>query len=147
MSGDGQPQIVLAFDYGTLRIGVAVGDTLTRTARPLRTIERKTALPWEALQRLIEEYLPAQLLVGVPYNVDGTETALTAAVRDFAQQLATRSRLPVALVDERYSSLEAEQELRLARRGGLKTRRVTHADVDRVAAKLILERWFAGELA
>lgn len=145
MKGGTQPQIVLAFDYGTQRIGVAAGDTLTRTARPLCTIERRGAIPWNEFERLLKEYLPAQLLVGLPYNVDGTETALTPVVREFALELGTRAQLPVALVDERYSSREAEQELKAARRSGLKTRRVTHADVDRVAARLLLERWFAGE--
>lgn len=145
MTSGAQPQILLAFDYGTQRIGVAAGDTLTRTARPLRTVERKVSIPWEAFDQLIKEYLPTRLLVGVPYNVDGSESTLTPIVREFAQELEARSKLPVTLVDERYSSREAEQELKAARRSGLKTRRVTHADVDMVAAKLILERWFAGQ--
>lgn len=143
MSGGSTPQIILAFDYGTRRIGVASGDTLTRTARALTTLERKAEIPWDAIQRLMREYLPGQLLVGVPYNVDGTETTLTPIVQEFARELKARCKLPVDLVDERYSSLEAEQELKSARRSGMKSRRVTHADVDKVAAKLILERWLA----
>jgi putative Holliday junction resolvase len=74
--------------------------------------------------------------------VDGTDTILTPVVQAFARELASRCKLPVALVDERYSSREAEQALKSARRSGLQNRRVTHADVDRVAAKLLLERWF-----
>lgn len=144
MTSGRSPQIVLAFDFGTRRIGVASGDTLTRTARPLRTIERKQQIPWTLFDALLREYLPSRLIVGIPYNVDGTDTLLTAACVAFARELESRSQLPVELVDERYSSKEAERELQLARQSGLKSRRVTHADVDMVAAKLILERWFAG---
>jgi putative Holliday junction resolvase len=136
------PQLILAFDYGTRRIGVASGDTLTRTARALTTLERSGGLPWPAISKLIDEYRPAQLIVGVPYNMDGTTTAHTAATRSFARELHARHAIAVALVDERLSSREAEAQLREARAGGLKRGRVTHADVDMTAAKVLLERWF-----
>jgi len=141
------PQIIFAFDYGTRRIGVASGDTLTRTARPLTTLERSSTLPWPAIATLIAEYRPAQLIVGVPYNMDGTPTLLTEASRDFARELRDRHRLPACLMDERLSSREAEAELRQARSSGLKRRRLTHADVDMTAAKIVLERWFADPAA
>jgi len=75
--------------------------------------------------------------------MDDTETGMTAPVRQFSAELEARLRLPVHLVDERLSSRDAEAELRTARATGLKRRRVTHADVDRIAARVILERWFA----
>jgi putative Holliday junction resolvase len=136
------PTIVLAFDFGTRRIGVASGNTLTRMPQPLRTLEYKQQLPWNEIDQLLRDYLPQQLVVGLPYNTDDTPTALTPVVKSFAEELATRSKLPVDLVDERHSSQEAERELAYLRNTGLKTRRVTHADVDKLAAKVVLQRWF-----
>lgn len=137
------PQIIFAFDFGTRRIGVASGDTLTRTARGLKTFERTGEVPWPAIAAAIAEYRPSQLVVGVPYNMDGTPTLLTDAARQFARELNTRFDLPACLMDERLSSREAEAELRVARASGLKRRRLTHGDVDMTAAKIVLERWFA----
>ncbi len=137
------PELILAFDYGTRRIGVAAGDTLTRTARPLAVLDVHGAPPWPAIERLVADYTPARLVVGLPCNMNGTATGMTAPARAFSGELEARLHLPVHLVDERLSSRDAEAELRLARSAGLKRRRVTHADVDRVAAKVILERWFA----
>lgn len=138
----GAPQIILAFDYGTRRIGVASGDTLTRTARALTTLPCAPGIPWEAIDRLVADYRPAQLVVGVPYNMDGTPTLLTKASRRFANELKSRSALPVLLVDERLSSREATDALRGARAQGLKRRRATREDIDMVAARIVLERWF-----
>ncbi len=136
--------IILAFDYGTRRIGVASGNTLSRMAQALCTLEcKQQQIPWAAIDKLIADYLPGQLVVGLPYNDDGTPTGMTAPAQAFAAQLAERSKLPVALVDERHSSREAERELAYLRRSGLKARRVTHADVDKTAAKVVLERWFS----
>ena len=138
----GAPQIILAFDYGTRRIGVASGDTLTRTARALATLRCAPAVPWEQIDRLVADYRPAQFVVGVPYNMEGTPTLLTKASRRFANELKNRYALPVALVDERLSSREATDQLRDARSKGLKRRRTTREDVDMVAARIVLERWF-----
>ncbi|HEU4603732.1 MAG TPA: Holliday junction resolvase RuvX [Steroidobacteraceae bacterium] len=136
------PHILLAFDFGTRRIGVATGDTLTRTARPLTTLAVHAEFPWPSIERLIGEYRPQQLVVGLPYNMDGTPTALTDPSRAFGHELKARYRLPVAMVDERLSSREAEAALREARAQGLKRKRTTHADVDMIAARILLERWF-----
>ena len=135
------PQLILAFDFGTRRIGIASGDTLTRTARALKTLDRSDAL-WPSLDRLVAEYQPARFVVGLPYNMDGTPTRLTNASRAFGVELHGRYRRPVALVDERLSSREAEAQLREARDSGLKRRRTTHADVDMTAARILLEQWF-----
>lgn len=135
------PQVILAFDYGTRRIGVASGDTLTRTARALTTIERGDSVPWAAIEKLVREYQPAQFVVGLPWNMDGTPTVLTDVSRTFAAELHARFSKPVALVDERLSSREAESQLRDARASGMKKRRNTHADVDMIAARILLEQW------
>ena len=138
----GTPQVIFAFDYGTKRIGVASGDTLTHTARALTTIERSNnVIPWMAIDKLVREYQPSQLVVGLPWNMDGTPTVLTEASRTFAAELKARYSKPVALVDERLSSREAESQLRDARASGLKKRRNTHADVDMIAARILLEQW------
>lgn len=136
------PQIIFAFDYGTRRIGVATGDTLTRTARGLKTLERTGDVPWAAIAQLIGDYRPTRLVVGVPYNMDGTPTLLTDAARAFAIELRSRFNIESCLMDERLSSREAEAALREARASGLKHRRLTHGDVDMTAAKIVLERWF-----
>lgn len=135
-------KIILAFDFGTRRIGVAIGDTLTRTARPLKALQVRGSTPWVEIETLISELLPALAVVGVPYNMDGTETALTHAALKFGRELERLFHLPVAFVDERQSSRDAQAQLRTARAQGWKRRRVQHADVDMIAAKVILERWY-----
>jgi putative Holliday junction resolvase len=137
------PQLVLAFDFGRRRIGVACGDTLSRSASPLSGIPNTDAAPrWELIASLIREWQPALIVVGLPYNADGSESAMSRAARAFADTLALRYTLPVRLIDERYSSLEAETRLKSEREAGLRKRRVAKADVDAAAACVILERWF-----
>jgi putative holliday junction resolvase len=136
-------RIVLAFDFGRRRIGVACGDTVSRTAAPLDAVPSGSAGPrWEVIESLFREWQPALTVVGLPYNVDGSDSAMTQAAREFAAELERRCRLPVVLVDERYSSREAEARLKSARKSGLRRRRVVKADVDAAAACVILERWF-----
>ncbi|GAC1671713.1 MAG: hypothetical protein NVS9B2_18750 [Steroidobacteraceae bacterium] len=94
------------------------------------------------IDALLAEWQPALLVVGLPYNVDGSESAMTDGARSFAAELARRYRKPVALIDERYSSMEAGARLKSARESGLRRRRVVKADVDAAAACVILERWF-----
>jgi putative Holliday junction resolvase len=136
------PQIILAFDYGTRRIGVASGDTLTRTARPLQTFEHSGELPWTQFDRVVREFRPSRMVVGLPHNMDGTPTALTETTRQFARDLQARYRIDTVMVDERLSSREAEGHLREARASGVKARRLTRGDIDMAAAKILLERWF-----
>jgi putative holliday junction resolvase len=148
LNGSSSPRVILAFDYGTKRIGVASGDTLTGTARALTTLESKSGIiPWPAIDKLIREYQPSQLVVGLPWNMDGTPTLLTDASRAFGAELEARYHKPVALVDERLSSREAEAQLREARASGIKKRRNTHADVDMIAAKILLEQWLRNPTA
>jgi putative Holliday junction resolvase len=137
--------LILAFDFGLKRIGVAAGDTLTRRASPLAVVSSNGGrVDWQALVRLVADWRPQLLVVGIPYNADGSDSTLTARAQAFAAELGERTGLEVRHADERYSSLEAEGRLRDARRSGARTRRVRKGDVDRTAACIILERWLGG---
>lgn len=121
---------------------MAAGDTLTQSASPLATIRHgETGPDWTAIERLLREYAPAILVVGFPYNDDGSRGALARSADEFARELARRSGLAIARVDERYSSQEAAVELRQRRAAGTRRRRVRRGDVDGLAAAIILERW------
>jgi putative Holliday junction resolvase len=135
---------VLGFDFGLRRIGVAVGQTLTAGARPLTTLQRRNdQTDWESIGLLIKEWRPAQLVVGLPVKPDGGEHNLAATVQAFAEQLRKRYGLPVHLIDERLSSHEAQKIAAAA--GGRKAPHSLAAkkEVDRIAARLILETWLS----
>src|ERR1700736_6440492 len=109
----GAPRVILAFDFGHRRIGVACGDTISRTAAPLDTVPVGSGGPrWEVIDALLREWQPALIVIGLPYNVDGSDSAMTLDARGFATEVARRYPLQVALVDERYSSREAEARLK-----------------------------------
>jgi putative holliday junction resolvase len=136
-------RVILAFDFGRRRIGVACGDTISRTASPLGPVPASASGPrWEIIAALLRDWQPDLAVVGLPYNVDGTQSAMTGAARGFAAELATRHALEVIMVDERYSSQEAQARLKSARESGLRRRRVAKSDIDAAAACVILERWF-----
>ena len=144
------PETVLALDFGARRIGVAVGTTLTGTGGPLPAILVPAShapgdADFERIAVLAREHGAARIVVGCPYNADGSEGPQTVRARAFAAGLERRSPLPVHRVDERYSSLEAGQRLRERRASGRLRRRVDAAAVDSAAAVVILERWLAGE--
>jgi putative pre-16S rRNA nuclease len=144
MPESSRPKVVLAFDFGRRRIGVACGDTVSRSASALQAVPADAAGPrWELIAALMHEWQPDVAVVGLPYNVDGSDSEQTTAARGFAAELARRYALEVAMVDERYSSLEAEARLKSARASGLRRRRVAKSDVDAAAACVILERWFS----
>lgn len=139
---------LLAFDYGTKRIGVAVGQELTGSASPLSTVRANDGKPdWGAITNLIEQWQPDEVVVGLPLNMDGTESELSRRAQRFGNQLHGRYNLRAHFMDERLSSMQAEDELRehsqIKSRG--KSRKVQTADIDKVAAKIILESWFAQE--
>ena len=141
-----QPHTVVAFDFGLKRIGIAAGDTLTRTASPRAAVAVTQAGPdWNFIERTVRELHPRLLVVGAPYNADGTESALTRAARKFATELEKRLSLAVEMVDERWSSMEASAELKARRASGERKRRVRKEDIDSAAAAVILQRWFDGE--
>jgi putative Holliday junction resolvase len=129
---------VLAFDFGTRRIGVAVANTLTRVAHALTTVDAPNATThFTAIAGLIDEWQPTQIVVGLPVHADGTPHAMTARARRVARDLGTRFGLPVVLVDERFTSQAAGQALRAAGHGG----RAARARRDETAAQVILQAW------
>jgi putative holliday junction resolvase len=141
-----QAQVVLAFDFGLKRIGIASGDTLTREARPRPAAAVGIRGPdWDKIAEAIRALEPAQLVVGAPYNADGTEGVLTRAARGFASELGQRFALPVHLIDERFSSLEASATLKAQRASGERRRRIARSDIDSAAAAVILGRFLRGE--
>lgn len=131
---------VLGFDFGMRRIGVAVGQTVTRTATPLMVLPAQDGAPqWAEIARLIESWGPKELVVGLPLHMDGTEQDLTRAAKRFGNRLQGRFGLPVFWQDERLTSVEAEWTLAEAARNGARS---TH-ETDSMAATLILEAWLA----
>ena len=118
--------VILSFDFGMRRIGVAIGNTLTREARPLMTVDAPSdAARWREIGAVIEQWQPQALVVGIPRHPDGAPHAMTARSERFARQLEGRYRLPVERVDERYSSAVVEAA----------------DDVDAAAATIILQQW------
>ena len=120
--------VVMGFDYGEKLIGVAIGNTLTASARALQSVraERREA-KFEAIAQLITQWEPVQLVVGLPLSREGQEQPRSTQARRFANQLHGRFKLPVALVDERYTSRAAED--------------ARAADIDAESARLILEQY------
>lgn len=135
--------ILLAFDFGLRRLGVATANLATRTATPLTTLDVGRDIPWANLDRVLAEWRPAQLVVGLPEGEGGERIA--ARVREFVAALHERYRLPVATVDETLTSVEAEAELKAGRRSGYLRRRIGRGRTDRVAACLIAEQWMSGQ--
>jgi putative holliday junction resolvase len=123
----------LAFDFGTRRVGVASGNTLLKRATPLTTVADEGEARFAAIARLIADWAPDALVVGVPFHPDGAAHENTQRARRFGRQLHGRFRLPVHEVDERYTTTEA---LANAREGG-------ESDADAAAAALILDQFFA----
>ena len=130
---------VLAFDFGTRRTGVAIGNTLLRIARPLTTIaEEANTARFSAIATLIGEWQPSLLIVGRPVHADGAAHAMTALTERFARRLEGRFGLPVTRVDERFTSVGADAALAAAGVRGSDRKAVR----DSVAAQLILQAWF-----
>lgn len=130
---------VLAFDFGEKRIGVAVGETALQQAHPLAVVgglskDERLA----AIARLVAEWQPEILVVGLPTHADGTAHAMTARCQRFAERLQRRFGLPVHLADERLTSLDAEARLRETGRNAKSAKPL----LDAVAAQLILQTWF-----
>lgn len=145
------PGTALVFDHGGRRIGVAVANRNPRLASPLTTLAAREGKPdWPQVDRLVSEWRPGQLVVGVPYNgaqarVRGSGASESSdsesAAERFATELESRYGLPVIRVDERLTSAEAEYRLADQRRSGARKRKVRTGDVDAVAACVIAETW------
>jgi putative holliday junction resolvase len=131
---------LIAFDYGTKNIGVALGQTITRTANPLPALKAKDGIPdWNQIQTLFSQWQPDLILVGLPLNMDDSDNEITVRARKFANRIHGRFGVKVEMVDERLTSFAAREEV--------KDRGDSPADykknpVDSIAARLILESWF-----
>ncbi len=138
-------RVVLAFDFGLKRIGVAIGHEQTGIASPLTTVIAQNNHPnWEAINSLINEWKPDALVLGLPVHMDGSEHEMTILTRKFGQQLATNFGLPVYEIDERLSSYEAEEQLK--NRGKLLGKKTSinkknKNKIDEIAAQIILQDW------
>lgn len=129
---------LLGFDFGTKRIGVAVGQTITRTARGLVTLNYQSSTEfWPSVDQLIQEWRPQLLVLGLPLNMDGTEQWITDYVKEFGQMLHQRTGLPVEYMDERLTTREARSQI--FDKGGY--RALQKEAVDAVAAATIVESW------
>jgi putative Holliday junction resolvase len=132
----------LVFDFGTRKIGVAAANRIAGTATPLPTLPARDGAPeWRGIETLIREWQPEVLVIGLPRNADGSDSAMTERARGFARWLSGQSGLACEEIDERFTSTEAEAVLREERRSGARVRRVRPEDIDRMAALLMAETW------
>lgn len=130
---------LLAFDYGTKNIGVASGQTITRSATSLAPLKARDGVPdWNQVEKVLAEWRPDLVLVGLPLNMDDSESELSGRARKFGNRLHGRFGVKVDMVDERLTSFDAKAEV--AARGG--SRDYKNNPVDSIAARLILEGWF-----
>jgi putative Holliday junction resolvase len=129
---------VLGFDFGMKHIGVAVGQTITRTANPLTSLKATDGIPnWDEIAKLISTWGAKALVVGIPLNMDGSDQPITAAAKKFSNRLNAHYKLPVHPVDERLTTVEAKQQL-FDTEG---YRALDKKSIDSYSAKLILESW------
>lgn len=132
-------ETLIAFDFGTRSIGVAVGQRITGTARPLQALKAQDGTPdWTAVERLLKEWQPEAVIVGLPLNMDGTEQLLTVRARKFANKLHGRFGVKIMLHDERLSTVEAKADL--FDQGGY--RALNKGRIDSASAVIILESFF-----
>lgn len=130
---------VIAFDFGEKKIGVAIGNSITKTAHPLETIRKvKKSERIEIIENLLNEWEPGIVVVGLPLNEDGTESRLTLLAQNFAKKIKNRFKVPIVMVDERYTSVEAKILLN----GNVKSIKKGNQVIDQVAAQIILGSYF-----
>ncbi|MEI6897822.1 MAG: Holliday junction resolvase RuvX [Psychromonas sp.] len=136
------PQTLLGFDYGTKSIGVATGQMITATAQPIDAIKATDGIPnWDIVEKLIKEWQPDLVVVGLPLNMDGTEQAITQRAKKFANRLNGRFGVKVTLQDERLTTASAKEFI--FERGGFKA--LNKGKIDSVSAALILESWMTND--
>lgn len=133
--------VVIAFDFGLKRTGVAVGNTLTGSATPECTLHSKNQQPdWVSITKLFKEWQPTQIVVGIPTELDGSENPLTKTIQRFCNQIQGRYNINVDQENEQFTSIEAAKRLKQLRQSGRK-KKVTKDEVDKIAAAIILENW------
>ena len=123
-------ELIMGFDFGTSKIGIAVGQKITASASPISVVKAKDGKPnWSQLDKVIGEWQPCLFVVGLPLNMDDSENVMTNAAVRFAKRLNGRYGIPFEMVDERLSTFEAKQD--------------TLKDIDATSASLILETWLS----
>ena len=133
---------LLGFDFGTKRIGIAIAQEVTGIANPLTTVTAVKHKPdWDSISKIIKEWQPDLLVVGLPLHMDGTQQPMTQAARRFSNQLNGRYQIPIALMDERLSSNEAESILN--EQSGSGSLFQDKAQIDMISAQLILQSWMS----
>lgn len=133
-----KPQTLLGFDFGTKSIGVATGQMITATAQPINAIKANDGIPnWDNVEKVINEWQPDIVIVGLPLNMDGSEQPITQRAKKFANRLNGRFGVKIALQDERLTTASAKEFI--FERGGFKA--LDKGKVDSVSAALILESW------
>ncbi len=140
---EAEPGTCIGFDFGTRRIGMAVGEARLQSATPAGIAINHNGTPdWTTIDAVMDQWQPTDLVVGWPLTEAGEMQEITHHVKGFIKRLAQRYALPVHKADERFSSMAAQQELQQLRASGQRKRKTSHADVDTLAAALILESWF-----
>lgn len=143
MSTDVEPEVIVAFDYGERRIGVATGNCHTATATPIGVLACRNGFPqWNEMDQLLTTWAPDALIVGSP---PGGNVPLLEKIANFVQALKNRYKLPVHLVDEADTSQAAEAALVKERHEGTRKKRIKRGDIDELAATIIAQRWLAGD--
>ena len=136
-------QTLLGFDYGTQKIGVAVGQTITGTASPLTILKAKDGIPdWHEIETMIKRWKPDALIIGLPLNMDGSESEISIRAKKFSNRLNGRFNLPCHTIDERLTSREA-RDISRANAEHEGRRYNNREEIDSLAAQLILESWLS----
>jgi putative Holliday junction resolvase len=134
-----QPHMIMAFDFGTQKMGMAVGQSMIESANPLALFPMKDGIPnWDALLKIIKQYQPTLFLVGLPLNMDDSESELSTRSRKFARRLRHQTNIETLMVDERLTTREARDELDQYQAQG----RAKKLAADSIAAALFIESWY-----
>lgn len=133
--------VILGFDFGLSKIGVAIGQMVTRSATPLTILKAKQGKPdWQLIKKMIEEWDADAIVVGLPLNMDGTEQRITKLARQFGEALKKQFPLPVYFADERLTTVAARDEMHTHLKGAAR-----FENADSVSAKLIVESWMQSQ--
>ena len=134
--------VLIGFDYGTKKMGVAIAQCITKTATPLNVLEIKNENPnWEQLDQIVNDYKPDIAIIGYPGKNNKKTSLLANQIEKFESAIEKHYKMPTILFDETYSTTIARQELRDLRRDGILSKRIKRGQVDSMAAKIILEQW------
>ncbi|NIG99417.1 MAG: Holliday junction resolvase RuvX [Buchnera aphidicola (Periphyllus acericola)] len=134
--------IILSFDFGTKNIGTAIGECITYTTRALKTISKNKKTYWKNIKKIIYEWKPKKIIVGLPLNIYGKKQKITRKTEKFAKKLLKKFKISVKLHDERYTTIEAKSIL--FKNGGVK--QLTKKNINSISAEIILKSWFYEKL-